>query len=66
MSQQSKTRRYVVTFRESAVVTEMVMAHSAAEAVELMRVGEGERVGFEIDETRDPTHVKARLAKADE
>lgn len=50
---------YYVNFRESAVVTEVVEARSKAEAIRLVKVGQGERVGFEIDETRFPTSFEA-------
>jgi len=50
---------FLVTFRESAVVTETVNARSMAEAIRLVKDGQGERVGFEIDETRNPTSFVA-------
>lgn len=49
---------HLVTFREIAIVTESVQARSKAEAIRLVKEGQGERVGFEIDENRNPTaHV---------
>jgi hypothetical protein len=51
--------RYVVTFREPAVVTELVMASNAREAIELVKNGEGERLNFDVDTTVDPTRYKA-------
>lgn len=51
--------QYVVTFREPAVVTELVTASSAAEAIELVKRGKGERLGFEIDTTVEPTRYRA-------
>lgn len=56
---------YSVTFRESAVITEEVEAASKAEAIRLVKDGLGQRVGFEIDETRWPTSHRATL-RADE
>ncbi|MFS0852546.1 hypothetical protein [Microbacterium sp. 179-I 3D4 NHS] len=50
---------YYVSFRESAVVTEAVLARSKAEAIRLVKDGEGKRVSFEIDETRFPTNFEA-------
>lgn len=50
---------YYVEFREVALVTEAVEASSKAEAIRLVKDGLGERVGFAIDETRDPTGHKA-------
>jgi len=52
-------RKYIVTFHELAVVTELVDAHTAAEAMERVRQGEGNRISFEIDETRWPTSWRA-------
>lgn len=54
------SRPYLVTHRVSVVVTELVVATSAAEAIRLARDEHiGEAVGFEVDETREPTAWKA-------
>lgn len=53
------SRLYYVNFRESAVITEAVEANSKAEAIRLVKDGLGERVGFEIDEMRNPTKFEA-------
>lgn len=50
---------YYVNFRESAVITEVVEAKSKAEAIRFVKDGQGERVGFEIDEKRWPTNFEA-------
>lgn len=52
-----------MTFREVAVVTEAVEARSKAEAIRLVKDGQGERVDFIIDEMRDPTGHRAFLEK---
>ncbi len=52
-------RVYYVSFNERAVITEVVTARSKAEAIRLVKAGDGERVGFEIDETRWPTSFEA-------
>jgi hypothetical protein len=54
-------KEYIVTYREPAVVTEIVAAHSALRAIEMVREGLGERIDFEIDETVQPTRYNARL-----
>lgn len=54
------SRLYYVTFRESAVVVEAVEAKSKAEAIRMVKDGLGERVGFEIDESRFPTNFEAQ------
>ena len=56
---------YIVTFRESALVTELVYAESKREAIDLVKHGEGDRVGFEIDENRMPTAFTAELDASD-
>jgi len=50
-----KPQYYIVTHRESAVMTDLVWASSQAEAIRLVQNGTGDRVGFEIDELRAPT-----------
>lgn len=50
---------YIVTFREPAVVTEVVEARTAREAIEKVKNGEGDRVDFVIDETVNPTRYQA-------
>ena len=52
-------REYVVTFREPAIVTELVEASNAREAIEKVKDGLGQRVGFDIDERVYPTCYKA-------
>jgi hypothetical protein len=56
---------YIVTFRESRIITERVYARSAAEAVRLVKDGEGERLGEEADDYREPTSHKAVIEKED-
>lgn len=58
-------RSYLVTFRESAVITEQVWARTEAEAIRRVKDGLGERVEFDIDETRDPTSHTAYLESDD-
>ncbi|GLK17753.1 hypothetical protein [Herbiconiux flava] len=53
------TRKFYVSFRESAVITEFVVAGTKREAIAKVRDGLGERIGFEIDETRNPTNFAA-------
>lgn len=53
------SKRYVVRFRESALVEEIVMAGSKREAIELVKNGEGERVFFDMDENRGPHSFSA-------
>ncbi|SEC89725.1 hypothetical protein [Arthrobacter woluwensis] len=55
----AERRLYYVNFNEVAVVTEAVEASSKAEAIRLVKVGEGERVDFQIDEFRNPTNFRA-------
>lgn len=50
---------YVVTFHEEATITELVEARTAVEAIAKVRAGEGDRVGFEVHETREPYRFKA-------
>ncbi len=57
-------RGYYVTFKETAIVTEYVEAHTGAEAIELVKNGLGDRVGFDIDERRGPTAYSAKREDA--
>lgn len=50
----AEPRRYYVDFKRVSIVTETVLATSAAEAIRLVRDGSGERVEFDVDGTRGP------------
>jgi hypothetical protein len=52
-------RPYIVTYRESLVITARVYAGSAAEAIELAKVGEEDRLGEDRDDWRGPQAFKA-------
>ena len=51
-------KRFTVEFRESHIVTEAVWANSKAEAIRLVKQGDGERLDDLLDEERDPTSHK--------
>lgn len=54
-----KESPFIVTFHERAVVTELVYANSKADAIRRVKDGRGDRVGFEIDQSRYPTGFSA-------
>lgn len=50
---------YIVAYRKSVVFTDLVYANSKGEAIRLSKHGVGNRLGFEIDETKYPTSYTA-------
>lgn len=53
------TETYVVSFKETLLVKETVLAESKAEAIRLVRDGQGIRVSEEVDDWRGPYSMKA-------
>ncbi|CAQ03284.1 hypothetical protein ACR8AL_14295 [Clavibacter sepedonicus] len=59
--QQRPSKLYMVSYREVVVCTVLVDASSKKEAIALVRDGEGDKVGFDVDDTVQRTRFEARL-----
>lgn len=60
-TRQRPSKLYMVSYREVVVSTVLVDASSKKEAIALVRDGEGDKVGFDVDDTVQRTRFEARL-----